>query len=319
MYAVIATDFNTEPRLAELPVPEPGPGEVLVRLAAAGVNPFDSKVVEGILKGQVEHAFPMVLGADGAGIVELTGPGVTAFAPGDRVFGQFMDIERGRGSYAEYAVAPAEGKLALLPEELPYDLAAAIPTACAGAHDFVAGTGVGSGDTLLINGASGGVGQVAIQLADAKDVRVLATTPPDTADYLRELGAVETYDFTAGPVSRQVRAAHPDGIDAVLDLFSGGTGETGEIADVLRPGGTVVSSNTAVDPEAMAARGLRGLNLYGAATPETLDLLAEAVRREELKVHIDHRAGLAEAWDALERLRLGKARGKTVLTVQDRW
>src|SRR5690606_2404552 len=117
--------FDTDPELAELPVPEPGPGEVLVRMEAAGVNPFDWKVVEGAMRGAVEHAFPLVLGSDGAGVVERVGPDVTALSEGDRVFGQFMDVERGRGSYAEFALAPAEGKLASLPRQLPFDIGAA--------------------------------------------------------------------------------------------------------------------------------------------------------------------------------------------------
>ncbi|GAB3233523.1 NADP-dependent oxidoreductase [Glycomyces halotolerans] len=315
MRAVIATDFNTEPELAELPVPEPGPGEVLVRLASAGVNPFDWKVVDGIMRGAVEHSFPLVLGSDGAGIVELTGRDVTGYSPGDRVFGQFMDVERGRGSFAEYALAPADGKLALLPEELPYDLAAALPTACCAAHDFVEGTGTGQGDKLLVNGASGGVGQAAVQLAAAKGVHVIATTAPDTVGYLRELGAAETVDFAAAPTVEQVKSAHPEGVDAVLDLVSGPS-EIGEVAGLLKGGGTIVSSNTAVDPEAMQARGLHGRNIFGQATPEALASVAESVRTGRLKVRIDHRAALSEAWEALTRLREGKARGKTVLAIQ---
>ncbi|WP_035735422.1 NADP-dependent oxidoreductase [Glycomyces arizonensis] len=316
MRAVIATDFDTEPELAELPVAEPGPGEVLVRLEAAGVNPFDWKVVDGALRGVVEHAFPLVLGSDGAGVVERVGPGVTGLAAGDRVFGQFMDVERGRGSYAEFALAPAEGKLALLPTTLPFDLAAALPTAGAGAHDFVAATEVAAGQIVLVNGASGGVGQAAVQVAAAKGADVIATTDPATAAYLREIGATEIVDFTEAPTVDQVLAAHPDGIDAVVDLVSG-PADTGRVADVLRPGGTIVSANGAVDVDAIAERGLHGANLYAKATPETLAALAEAVAGGELKVRIDFKAPLERAPAALERSRAGNSRGKTVLTMQE--
>nr|WP_277606008.1 NADP-dependent oxidoreductase [Glycomyces sp. L485] len=297
-----------------MPVPEPGPGEVLVRLEAAGVNPFDWKVVDGALREQADHAFPIVLGSDGAGVVELVGPGVTSLAPGDRVFGQFMDVERGRGSYAEFALAPAEGKLAHLPTTLPFDLAAALPTASAAAHDFVAATGLGSGQTLLINGASGGVGQSAVQLAAAKGMRVIGTTDPATAEYLRELGAKEVVDFTEAPAVDQVRLAHPDGVDAVVDLVSG-PDQIKAVAGLLKPGGTIISSNTAVDPEALAERGLQGANLYAQATPKTLGSLAESVVNGELKVRIDFKAPLAEAPTALARSRAGSARGKTVLSI----
>jgi NADPH:quinone reductase-like Zn-dependent oxidoreductase len=313
MRAVVITDFDTEPVLADLPVPEPGPGEVLVRLAAAGVNPFDWKVVEGAMRGSVDHVFPLVLGSDGAGTVERTGEDVTAFAPGDRVFGPFMDVQHGRGSYAEYAVAKA-AKLARLPDDLPFDLAAAMPTACAAAYTFVEGTGVGPGQHLLVNGASGGVGQAAVQLAAAQGVHVIATTDPDTAAYLRDLGAAETIDFTAGPTADQVRDAHPDGIDTIVDLISA-PDRIEEMAMLLKPNGSIVSSNGALGDELLAARGLRGANLYANMAPATLAFLAEAVQAGQLRIRIDHQVPLDQAASALERLKEGKARGKTVLAI----
>lgn len=313
MRAVVVTDFDTEPTVAELPIPEPGPGEVLVRLAAAGVNPFDWKVIEGAMRGSVEHAFPIVLGSDGAGTVERAGEGA-GFEPGERVFGQFMDVQHGRGSYAEYAIAKA-AKLARLPAALPFDTAAALPTAGAAAHDFVEGTGVGPGQTLLVNGASGGVGQAAVQLAAAQGVRVIATTDPDTAGYLREIGAAETVDFTQGPTADQVRAAHPGGIDAVVDLISS-VAEIEPIAGLLKPNGVIVSSNGAIDAEVLAARGLRGANLYANARPATLASLAEAVEHGQLRFRIDFKVPLEEAADALARLKAGLSRGKTVLTIE---
>ncbi|MCD0444022.1 NADP-dependent oxidoreductase [Glycomyces sp. A-F 0318] len=311
MRAVVITDFDTEPVLTDLPVPEPGPGEVLVRLAAAGVNPFDWKVIGGAMRGAVDHAFPLVLGSDGAGTVERTGAGVAAFTFGDRVFGPFMDVEHGRGSYAEYAIAKAS-KLARLPDDLPFDLAAAMPTACAAAYTFVEGTGVGPGQTLLVNGASGGVGQAAVQLAAAQGVHVIATTDSGTAAYLRDLGAAETVDFTAAPTAEQVRDTHPDGVDAVVDLVSADD-QIEAIALLLKPNGVIVSSNGSLGDELLAAHGLRGANLYANMTPATLAFLAEAVEAGQLRVRIDHRAPLEEAAAALERLKEGQARGKTVL------
>jgi NADPH:quinone reductase-like Zn-dependent oxidoreductase len=277
------------------------------------VNPFDWKVIEGAMRGSVDHAFPLVLGSDGAGTVEAVGEDVD-FAPGDRVFGQFMDIERGRGSYAEYAIAKA-AKLAHLPADLPFDVAAALPTAGAAAHDFVEGTGTGPGQTLLVNGASGGVGQAAVQLAAAQGIRVIATTDPETAAYLRELGAAETVDFTEGPTAEQVRVAHPGGIDAIVDLISDAA-QIEPIAALLKPNGVIVSSNGAVDTEVLASRGLRGANLYANAKPATLASLAEAVERGRLRFRIDYQVPLEDAANALERSKAGKARGKTVLTIE---
>jgi len=313
MRAVVVTDFLTEPGLADLPLPEPGPGEVLVRLAAAGVNPFDWKVIEGAMRDSVHHAFPLVLGSDGAGTVESIGADVADFNPGDRVFGSFMDVKHGRGSYAEYAIAKA-AKLAHLPSGIAFDLAAALPTASAAAYTFVEGTGVGPGQTLLVNGASGGVGQSAVQLAAAQGVHVIATSGPDSADYLRELGASETVDYTAVPTVEQVRSAHPDGIDAIVDLVSS-SAQIESVAGLLKPNGSIVSSNGVIDAELLATRGLRGANLYANSAPATLAFLAASVESGQLRVRIDYQVPLEEAAEALARLRKGKARGKTVLSI----
>ncbi|GAA1666049.1 NADP-dependent oxidoreductase [Glycomyces endophyticus] len=317
MRAVVVTDFHTQPSLTEMPVPEPGPGEVLVKIAAAGVNPFDWKVIEGAMRDSVHHAFPLVLGSDGAGTVVSAGePGLTdtRFETGERVFGQFMDVQLGRGSYADYAITKA-AKLARLPAALDFDTAAALPTAGAAAHDFVEGTGAGPGQCLLVNGASGGVGQAAVQLAAAQGIRVIATTDPATAALLRELGAAETVDFTAGPTADQVREAHPDGIDAVVDLVST-PDQIEAIAALLKPNGAIVSANGAIDRDLFEARGLRGSNLYANARPATLASLADAVQRGQLRLRIDHEAPLEDAAAALDRLKAGRSRGKTVLTVE---
>jgi NADPH:quinone reductase-like Zn-dependent oxidoreductase len=179
MKAIVITDFATEPTLADLPVPDPGPGQLLVRLHAAGLNPFDWKVADGALKDVVSHAFPLVMGSDGAGVVEKTGPGVTRFRVGDRVYGQFMRLDQGLGSYAEYTVADENGVIARIPDTLPF---------------------------------------------------TLTTAPPDLADHLRDLGAGTVIDFTAGPAHEQVAAAHPGGIDAVLDLVTPPGGDPSALA-----------------------------------------------------------------------------------------
>lgn len=158
MHAVVIKDFGLEPELAELPEPEPGPGELLVRIHAAGMNPFDWKVADGALKGAVEHSFPLVMGSDGAGVVTEVGDGVTVFRPGDRVYGQFMRLQQGRGSYAEYSLAAETGKIARIPDALPFTVAAALPTASLTAYQAIQAAALEPGHTILVNGASGGVG-----------------------------------------------------------------------------------------------------------------------------------------------------------------
>jgi NADPH:quinone reductase-like Zn-dependent oxidoreductase len=310
--AVVLTGFGAEPELADLPVPVPAAGEIRVRIHAAGMNPFDWKVAEGALRGVVEHAFPVVMGSDGAGIVEEVGPDVTAFAVGDRVFGQFMKVALGRGSYAEQALAAADGKLALVPEGVSFEVAAALPTASVTAYQAVRAAGLEPGQTLLVNGASGGAGQSAVQLAAAAGARVLATAPPDLADHLRGLGAAEVVDFTRGPTADQVRATHPEGLDAVLDLVSK-PGEAEPLVGLLRPGGIALSTNGALDTAAVATRGLRGVNFFSDATPEALAAVAALAASGRLRVTIDAAVPLADAPAAVARARSGHARGKTVI------
>jgi NADPH:quinone reductase-like Zn-dependent oxidoreductase len=310
--AAVIRGFGVEPELADLPTPEPAEGEIRVRMRAAGMNPFDWKVIDGALRGVVDHHFPLVMGSDGAGVVDAVGPGVDAFAVGDRVFGQFMKVALGRGSYAEQVLAAADGKLAPVPDDLSFEVAAALPTASVTAYQAVQALGLEPGHTLLVNGASGGVGQSAVQLAAGAGAHVLATAPPDLADHLRDLGAAEVVDFTRGPTADQVRAAHPDGIDAVLDLVST-PGEADPMVGVLRPGGTVLSTNGALDVEGLEARGLRGLNFYSDATPQALAAVATLAAGGQLRVTIDTTVPLVDVPTAIARARSGHARGKTVI------
>lgn len=313
MKAITVSDYRAEPELTELPTPEPGPGELLVQLAAAGLNPFDWKVADGALKGVVPYSFPLVMGTDGAGLVVRTGPGVTRFREGDRVYGQFMRLPEGQGSYSEFTLAHQDGKLALIPDELDYPLAAALPTAGVTAYQAVQATEVKDGQTLLINGASGGVGQSAIQFAARLGARVLATGTADVADYLRELGAHTVFDYTEAPTHEQVAAAYPDGIDAIVDLVTLAGGDNGALTALVRGGGTVVSTNRGVDLEALAGRGVRGVNLVNDATPETLTELANLAASGGLRVQIEQTVPLAEAPEAVAKSRSGHSRGKTVI------
>ncbi|MCF4119684.1 NADP-dependent oxidoreductase [Antribacter sp. KLBMP9083] len=313
MKAVVVTDFGTHPLLTDLPMPKPGPGELLVRIHAAGVNPFDWKVADGALRDAVPHAFPLVMGSDGAGVVVETGPGVTRFRPGDRVYGQFMSLPQGHGSYAEYTLADQDGKIARIPESVPFTLAAALPTASVTAYQAVEAARLEEGHTFLINGASGGVGQSAIQFAARAGARVLATGTPDLADHLRDLGAHAVIDFTVAPTHEQVAAAHPEGIDAVLDLVTPTGGDTSPMAGLLRAGATLVSTNFATDPGALAARDILGVNLGNSPTAETLSALAELAASGELRVRIDAEVPLHEAPATIAKARTGHSTGKTVI------
>ncbi|KAA2266519.1 NADP-dependent oxidoreductase [Solihabitans fulvus] len=295
----------------ELPRPEPGLGEVLVRLHAAGVNPFDWKVVDGILKDVVPHGFPLVVGMDGAGEVIEVGRGITRFQPGDAVYGQFMRLPQGGGSYAEFAVAD-ESAIALAPRSVGPAEAAAIPTAGMTAANVLAATGVVDGVRVLIVGATGGVGTFATQLAAGRGAHVIVTARAASAELMRGFGAREVVDHTTGSVADQVRAAHPDGVDVLIDLVSDRAALT-ELAGVVRDGGTVASTIGAADVEALTAKGLRASNFQNTSSAALLDALAVQVDSGLLTAPIGREVSLDEAPAALADSRTGRAAGKTVI------
>ncbi|GAA4610774.1 NADP-dependent oxidoreductase [Actinoallomurus liliacearum] len=302
MRAVTVSDFGAQPELTEQPVPEPGPGEVLVRISAAGLNPFDWKVIDGAIPDAV---FPLVVGTDGAGTVERVGPGVTGVRPGDPVFGQFGDPRRGHGSYAERAVAPVDA-IAAPPRTIALSEAAAVPTAGTTALNLV--DRVGDARRLLIVGATGGVGTFATQLAAARGIIVVATATADKADLMRALGAAEIVDPTSGPVAGRLSAP----VDALIDLVSDTQGLR-ELLPVVRPGGTVLSPVFAVPEEGLP--GVEAVNFLNEAGTERLEHLAREIDAGHLRVLIGDTVTLPQAPDALARSRAGRARGKTVIVI----
>ncbi|WP_019629288.1 NADP-dependent oxidoreductase [Actinomadura atramentaria] len=314
MRAIAVSEYGATPSAVELPRPEPGPGEILVKLVAAGLNPVDWKIVDGLLKDTVEASFPLVVGTDGAGVVAGTGPDVDRFAVGEQIFGQFRDVARGVGSYAEYAVVAQDAPLAPMPEGMIYSQAAAVPTAAMTGYTMVREAQVDAGRTVLVVGATGGVGQMAVQFAADLGARVIATAHPDMADELRRLGADETVDYGPGAdVSEQVLAGH-SGVDAVIDVV-GGPQDVEHRAGLLRPGGAYVSSIGAVNPDKMAAQQLSGVNVHAGGSGDLLRVIAEMIDASRIRVAVHREVSLEEAPAALAAGRLGGARGKTVIRI----
>ncbi|WP_405160145.1 NADP-dependent oxidoreductase [Nocardia sp. NBC_01499] len=311
MRAIVVRKFGASPELTDMPVPEPGPGAVRVQLEAAGVNPFDAKMADGILDGKLPHDFPMILGVDGAGTVATVGPGVSQFAVGDRVVGKFLNPPAGHGSFAEYAVIPEAGILVRVPEGVPTVAAAALPTAGVTAQDMVDGTKIEPGQTVLIVGATGGVGSFLVQLANMAGADVIATARGEVADQMTRLGAAETVDYTAGPVREQVGAAHPDGIDVLYDLVSPPE-VLAELTTLVRDGGTVYSTIWSADEDALRARGIRGGNIESTGGAPELARLLDRVAEGDVVVPIDATIPLADGTTAIGA---AGARGKTVLTI----
>lgn len=300
-------------RLSDLPVPSVTAGSVLVRVTAAGLNAVDNFVAIGMLGRRWPRAFPVVLGRDAAGVVEAVGPGVTHVRVGDEVVGTLPLVSPIQaGTLAEYALMPADS-VAAKPAGLDFVSAAAIPFAGAVAIAAVDAVDPRPGQTVLVNGASGGVGSYAIQLAAARGAGVVATGAAGDADRLRRLGAGTVVDYTAAPVAEQVRAAHPDGVDALIDLVAY-TARTLPLAAVAT-GGVVASALGAADDDVLAAAGLTGGNVTGRVTAALIARLADQAAAGTLAVDVTSVLPLDRATDGLRLLAKGEARGKIVISI----
>ena len=225
MRAITVNEYGAAPALTEVPDPHPGPGQVLIEVEAAGMNPMDRSIAAGAWKEQMPGSFPFVLGADLAGVVEAIGEGADRFQPGEEVFGQLLIAPLGSaGTYAEYVAVTEDAPLARLPEGLDPIVAAALPTAGVTALQIVESLGQLTGKTVLMVGAAGGVGSFAMQLAAHAGAHVIAVARGDAADRMRTYGAVETVDHTTVSVPDAVQQTHPDGIDILVDLASDADG-----------------------------------------------------------------------------------------------
>jgi NADPH:quinone reductase-like Zn-dependent oxidoreductase len=315
MLALHVPAAGEPPRLSDLPKPEPTEGTVLIKVKAAGLNPFDNAVASGMLSQMVPHEYPVVLGRDAAGVVEAIGAGVEHVAVGDEVIGHvLMAPPIQAGTLAEYVVVPAAAVLAK-PAELDFITAAALPVAGAAAVAAVEAIDPQRGQTVLINGASGGVGSYAIQLVAGRGATVVATGKAADAERLRKLGATTVVDFTAGPVANQLLGAYPDGVDALIDLVN--YSSDGLPLDAVRKGGKVASTMNAADEAALNAAGLTGTNLMANPVREVLAPLAAQAADGTLRVEVTTVLPLDQATDGLATLASGDARGKIVISVTD--
>jgi NADPH:quinone reductase-like Zn-dependent oxidoreductase len=194
MRAVAVTGYGATPSLIDIPVPQPGPGKVLIKLRAAGMNPMDGTLASGAWK-PMPAKFPMVLGADGAGVVEKVGEGTSRFTVGDELFGQLLIAPLGSaGTYAEYVAVTEDAPLAAVPSGLDDVVAAALPTAGGAGLALVDSLEPLADKTVLIVGAAGGVGSFATQFAANAGGHVIADTSANDAERMRAYGAVETID-----------------------------------------------------------------------------------------------------------------------------
>ncbi|SDH06150.1 NADPH:quinone reductase [Lentzea fradiae] len=297
MKAITYTEFGGPEvlRFGEVEEPHAGPGQVRLRVVAAGVNPLDHKIRNGWMP-DMAPPFPVVPGLEAAGVVDEVGEGVTGVAAGDEVLGWTAT-----GAYAEFALST---DFAPKPPGLDWDLAAALPTAVETSVRVLDALGVGEGDTLLLHGAAGVVGAVGVQLAVARGATVVGTASPGNHDFLRSLGAIPVV-YGDGLADR-VRAAAPQGVDAVYDAAG-----QGDLPMSIELRGGTDRIVTIADPAAFEL----GVTFSGDGAPfgDRLGEYARLAAEGGITVRIAGTFALADAAKAQELSATGHAGGKILL------
>jgi NADPH:quinone reductase len=322
MQAIVFDRFGAADvlRLAMLAIPRPAPGEVLIAVAYAAVNPADWKTREGWLSRYFTYEFPFVPGFDVAGRVAAVGDGVTGLTPGDRVVAVSNQGLGQSGAYAEYVIAAAE-RVVALPDHVTLADAATLPTAGMTAWAAVIDSNaVAAGGQVLVHGGAGGTGGFAIQLARRAGAKVAATCSPGNSDYVRRLGAEYAID-RHGDIAAQLCAWAPDGVDLVVDTV--GQGSLPEAVSLTRPGGTVAPIATLIadepphDAALAAARGVRILPVSSTFADQGRQLrgLVAALAAGQISAPAVTMLPLAEAAAAHRQVEAGRVRGKLLLEV----
>jgi len=315
MKAVVIHEFGSREVLkcTDLPMPEPGEGEVLVRVKAAGVNPVDWKIRAGHLKDFLPHEFPIVLGWDLAGVVERVGYSARRFKVSDEVYAYCRRPVIRHGTYAEYVAIP-ESYLAFRPKAIDFEEAASIPLASLTAYQSVYDAAkLTAGESILILGASGGVGSFGVQFGRATGARVIALASQRNHAYLKELGASETVDYAAGDFRAAVYALAPQGVDVVFDCV--GAEVLAKGYECLKRGGRAVSILVRDGRELANKAGATHHYLFVEPNVVELDHIRSLVDAGMLRSHLSGVYPLAEVAKAHEALETGHTRGKIVLTV----
>jgi NADPH2:quinone reductase len=315
MKAIAISEFGGRDKLQllDLPVPEVGKGEILVRVKAAGINPVDWKIREGYLKDLFPHEFPVILGWDAAGIVESVGQQVTRFKKGDEIFAYCRKPIVQGGAYAEYLVLE-EDHAALKPKNSSFEEAGSIPLAALTAYQSLFDAAkLQSGKTVLIHAAAGGVGGFGVQLAKDRGAIVWGTASGHNHEYVQNLGADRVVDYPKVDFREAVRSEYPGGVDVVFDCVGGEVLQ--ESAEVVKQGGRLVS--IVDDPANLEIGGIHSEFVFVAPNPSQLTELSQMVEQGRLKTHLSEILpfGLEEARRVHELSESLHTQGKMVLVI----
>src|SRR5881296_4367399 len=288
--------------------PEPKEDQILVRVIAAGVNPVDGMIRSGMFAKYEKAVFPMIPGADIAGVVEKVGSKVTKFKPGDPVFA-YVTLKNS-GGYAEYALM-TEHEAAPKPKSLTYVEAAAVPVVALTAWQALIDTAkLSRSQTVLIHGGSGGVGTFAIQIAKARGAKVIATASTRNQDLLKQLGADVVIDYT-----KQKFEDVAKDVDVILD--SVGKDTLARSYGVVRKGGFIVTLVARIDQAEVDKHRIRGASLGLEPTSNELAKIGRLIDEKKIRVIVSQTFPLSEAVKAQEQVATGHTRGKIVLKVAD--
>lgn len=308
MKAAQLKEYGRQLEVVEVEKPSPGEGQVLVEVHAAAVNPFDVKVQGGVYKEFISIDLPATLGGDVAGVVSEVAEGVSGFKVGQPVFGQANAVS-GHGSFAEFTPVNA-GQLIAKPDSLDNITAAALPLVGVSAYEaLVEHMSLQPDQKILIHGAAGGIGSVAVQIAKSIGARVAATASAEDIDYVKDLGADEVIDYKAQDFVELVKD-----YDAVFDTVGGETNAASY--EVLKGGGVLVSMVQPVDEVKAAAKNIVYVQQNSRATTERLAAIAKLVEEGKLKINVDKVFPFEEAASALEYLKTAHVRGKVVIQVK---
>src|SRR6266480_855952 len=310
MKAIVIHEYGAPEVLKyeDVPRPEPKENQILVRVIAAGVNPVDGMIRSGMFAKYEKTVFPIILGADIAGVVEKAGSKITKFKAGDPVFA-YVSLNKG-GGYAEYALA-TEGEAAPKPKSLNYVEAAAVPVVALTAWQALIDTAkLSAGQTVLIHGGSGGVGTFAIQIAKARGAKVIATASTANQDLLKELGADVDIDYTKTKFEDVARD-----VDVVLD--SVGKDTLARSYGVVKKGGFIATLVAEADQAELDKHGIRGASLNVKPDSHELAEIGRLIDENQIKVVVSQTFQLADAAKAQEQVATGHTRGKIILKVAD--
>jgi NADPH:quinone reductase-like Zn-dependent oxidoreductase len=290
--------------------PTPAKGQILVEVRASSLNPVDTVIRSGNMQQMLPLELPATLGGDFAGIVAEVGPGADKFAAGDEVYGQATPLLGGSGALAELVAARAD-MTALKPKTLDFTAAAALPLVGASAvQAIVDHLNVQRRQRILIHGAAGGVGSIAVQVAKHLGAYVIATAFTDDVGFVKSLGADEVIDASTQAFENVVRD-----VDGVLDTAGGDTASRSYA--VLKPGGVLVSMTAQPDEARMKETGVRAIGQFTQPTTERLTKLAGLVDAGIVKPNVDRVFSLDQAVAAFKHRELDKPRGKVVVAVAD--